>query len=112
VTAPHETFTAQLRARQDVIRLGADDAPERWNVRVQVQEAWDAVRFSAPPTEPVIALKVRALEVLYPDAAFHEDFVTKLNGVVVTDENASLAEAGATDGSIFLVQYRRRRPVR
>jgi hypothetical protein len=50
--------------------------------------------------------------VLYPDAAFHEDFVTKLNGVVVTDENASLAEAGATDGSIFLVQYRRRRPVR
>jgi len=105
-------FTAQLRARGDAIRLGAADASVRWTVRVQVPEVWDAVRFSAPPDEPVLALKVHALEALYPDAAFHDDFVLKLHGFEVLDENASLADVGAADGSIFLLTFRRRRPVR
>ena len=105
-------FTGQLRARPETIVLGAPDAPARWTVRVQMPEVWDVVRFSVPPSEPVIALKVRALDALYPDAAYHEDFVMKFSGVVVTDENATLAEAGAVDGSIFLLQFRRRRPVR
>jgi hypothetical protein len=108
VSAP---FTAQLRARPGEIRLGAEDAPERWTVRVQVADAWDAVRVSAPPAETVLALKVRALEALRPDAAFHDDYVVKLAGVVV-DEHASLADVGAADGSIFLVMLRRRQPVR
>jgi hypothetical protein len=105
-------FTGQLRARPETIVLGAPDAPARWTVRVQMPEVWDVVRFSAPPTEPLIALKVRALDALYPDAAYHEDFVMKLSGIVVADENATLADAGASDGSIFLLQFRRRRPVR
>jgi hypothetical protein len=104
-------FTGQLRAGQE-IRLGAEDAAPRWTVRVQVSEAWDAVRFSAPPTEPVVALKVRALEALRPDTPYHDDYVVKLHGVVVDDESASLADVGAKDGSIFLVILRRRRPVR
>ena len=81
-------------------------------VRVQVPEVWDAVRFSAPPDEPALALKVQALELLYPDAAFHDDFVLKLHGFEVLDEGASLADVGAADGSIFLLTHRRRRPVR
>ena len=104
-------FTGQLRVRE-AIRVGAEDAPVRWTVRVQVADAWDTVRFSAPPTEPVVSLKVRALEVLRPDTALHEDFVVKLRGAVVDDEHASLADVGALDGSIFLVALRRRQPVR
>ena len=105
-------FTGQLRARAETIALGEPDATPRWTVRVEMPEVWDTVRFNAPPTEPVIALKVRALDALHPDAAYHEDFVMKLHGFVVTDENATLAECGAADGSIFLLQFRRRRPVR
>ncbi len=105
-------FTTQLRARGETVVLGAQNAPERWGIRVQVADVYDAVRFSAPPTEPVIALKVRALELLRPDAAYHEDFVVKLHGVLVDDENVSLADAGAADGSIFLALLRRRQPVR
>jgi hypothetical protein len=56
-------FTSQLRVGYE-LRLGADDAPERWSVRVQVSDAWDVVLFSAPPTEPVLSLKVRAIETL------------------------------------------------
>lgn len=105
-------FTAQLRARSETIELGPTDAPTRWTVRMEMPEVWDTVRFSAPSTEPVLTLKVRALEVLYPEAVYHDDFVVKLNGFVVADENASLVDAGAKDGSIFLLQFRRRRPVR
>ena len=111
---PGAPFTAQLRARQELIRLGADDAATRWTVRVQMPEVWDAVKLSAPPTEPVLSLKMRALEELYPDApgSGHESFVLKLGGIEVLDESAPLGETGAADGSIFLLTYRRRRPVR
>ena len=105
-------FTGQLRTRDTEIVLGAADAPDRWTVRVQVAEAWDAVRFSVPSSEPVLSLKVRALEALRPDAPYHEDYAVKLRGVLGDDENAALADAGAADGSIFLVLLRRRRPVR
>ena len=109
---PRVPFTAQLRARPDTIVLGADDAAERWIVRVQVPEVWDAVRVSVPPSEPVIALKTRALEALVPSAEFHDEYVLKLHGVEVMDEQAPIRETGATSGSIFLLTHRRRRPVR
>lgn len=105
-------FVAGLRSRPTELRLGAEDAPVRWTVRVQAADVWDAVRISAPPGEPVIALKVRALEALLPVADFHEDYVLKLHGFEVLDEDAALADSGARDGSIFLLQHRRRRPVR
>ena len=41
-----------------------------------------------------------------------DEFVLKLRGFEVLNEDVSLAEAGAIEGSIFLVTYRRRRPVR
>ena len=105
-------FTAQLRARPDTIVLGPEDAPTRWTVRVQSAEAWDTVRVSAPPTERVATLKARALAALAPGGTGHDAFVLKLNGAEVFDERATLAESGALDGSIFLLVYRRRRPVR
>ena len=105
-------FSAQFRARPGILTLGAVSAAERWTVRVQLSEAWDAVRVSVPPSEPVRAVKLAALEALQPDARYHEDYVVKLSGVAIADETASLADVGAADGSIFLVMYRRRRPVR
>lgn len=108
-TAP---FTAQLRARPGTIALGAPGAADVWTVRVQVSEVYDAVRLTAPRGESVLAVKVAALAELMPEVAYHDDFVVKLHGVEVHDESASLADVGASDGSIFLVMHRRRRPVR
>ena len=104
-------FVAQLRARPGTLRLGAD-GQRRVTVRVQIPELWDMVRVETPLEEPVVSLKVRALEALYPQANFHEDFVVKLNGFEVLDENASVGDVGAKDGSTFLLTHRRRRPVR
>jgi hypothetical protein len=106
-------WVSRPRARAGTIVLGDADAPgARWTLRVEIPEVWDTVRVSAPASEPVLSLKVMALAALMPDADFHEDFVVKLHGAEVVDENAPLADAGALDGSIFLVTSRRRRPVR
>jgi hypothetical protein len=110
VAAPVPSVTA-LRTRRQVIELGTADEP-RWTVRVQMPEVWDTIRVLTPPSEPVISMKVRALEALYPAAEFHENYVLKLHGWEVLDENASLESVGAANGSIFLLTYRFRRPVR
>ena len=105
-------FTANIRSRPGAdIRLG-QPGDAVITLRVQVPEVWDVVRVETPPSEPVLSVKVRALDALYPSAEYHEDFVVKLNGFEVLDENASVADAGATDGSIFLLTHRRRRAVR
>lgn len=104
-------FTATLRSRPGSIRLGTAGEP-LITVRVQVPEVWDTVRVDAPADTPVSQLKERALEVLMPDAEHPDEFVVKLAGWEVLDENATLAGAGATNGSIFLITSRRRRPVR
>jgi hypothetical protein len=108
VTAP---FVAQLRSRPGILRLGAD-GERRITVRVQMPEVWDTIRVETPPGEPVATLKARALEALYPQTDPPSAFVLKLNGFEVLDETASVAETGAKNGSIFLLTYRRRRPVR
>ncbi len=80
-------------------------------VRVQVPEVWDMVRMDAAAAEPVLAIKNAALSELMPRAD-HRDYVMKLRGFEVLDEGESLADAGALDGSTFLLTSRRRRPVR
>ena len=112
MTAPASApFVAQLRSRPGAIRLGAPGAATI-TVRVQVADVWDVVRIDAPPSEPVLSVKVAALDALLPEADFHEDFVMKLRGYEVLDETASLDEVGAVNGSIFILVSRRRRPVR
>ena len=103
-------FVGTLRSRREVIRLGTPTAPTI-SVRVEVPEVWDVVRVEASPAEPVLALKHAALAALQPRAD-PDEYVIKLRGFEIFDENQSLAEAGATDGSIFLLTNRRRRPVR
>jgi hypothetical protein len=103
-------FVANLRSRREVIRLGAPDAPAI-SIRVEVPEVWDVVRIDTPPTESVRAVKIAALAALDPRGD-QRDFVIKLRGFEVLDEHLSVADAGAIDGSIFLLTHRRRRPVR
>jgi len=110
VSAP---FVSTLRARPGEIRIASDGgAADALTVRVQMPEVWDVVRVVLPPTEPVVSLKRRALEALYPEATAHEQFVLKLGGFEVLDEQQSVADAGALNGSTFLLTHRRRRPVR
>ena len=104
-------FVASLRVRPETIRLGPG-AQNAATVRVEMPEVWDAVRIDTSLDQPVIALKRRALEALYPGFEFHEDFILKLKGFEVLDEEATLAETGAVNGSIYLLTHRRRRPVR
>lgn len=104
-------FVTNVRSRPGVLRLGSAGEPVI-TIRVQMPEVWDTVRVEVPPGTPVVEVKVRALQALYPGGDFHEEFVLKLHGFEVLDETASVSETGARDGSIFLLTYRRRRPVR
>ena len=108
MTAP---FVSQIRSRPGVLRLGADGQP-RITVRVQMLEAWDVVRVETPASERVGTLKAHAIAALQPDGGPADAYVLKLNGFEILDENVSIADTGATNGSTFLVTYRRRRPVR
>ena len=103
---------AEIRARPGTLVVGAAEPGPRWTVRVEVPEVWDVVRLDAPSAAPVREVKRAALAVLMSGTAVADEYVAKLNGAVVLDEGASLAAAGALDGSIFLLAYRRRRPVR
>jgi hypothetical protein len=104
-------FVNQLRSRPSTIHLAPEGA-DAIMIRVEMPEVWDVVAIVVAPTEPVLAVKVRALEALFPEAQLHQDFVLKLRGWEILDEAASLADAGVIDGSILLLTHRRRRPVR
>lgn len=104
-------FVATIRARPTTIQLGDGASGERFLIRVEVPERWDVVRLETPASERVQAVKVAALQALDPKAD-QRDYVIKLRGFEVLDEQESLAEAGAVNGSIFLLTRRRRRPVR
>lgn len=109
-------FVSTLRARSESVRLGGGGegvGPDSdvINVRVEIPEIWDVLRIVTPPTESVLAVKVAALAVLDPRGD-QRDYVMKLRGFEILDERHSLAEAGAREGSTFLLTYRRRRPVK
>lgn len=104
------TFVNQLRTNGDVLTLSAGE--DTWQIRAEVPEVWDVVRIDAAPTDPVLAIKVNALESLLPNAKSHDEYVVKLGGFEVLDESLSLEQAGAKNGSIFLITNRRRQPVR
>ncbi|HUX32764.1 MAG TPA: hypothetical protein VMV51_02730 [Gemmatimonadaceae bacterium] len=104
-------FTTQLRARRDTIRLGGAGEPTV-TIRVEMPAVWDTVRLQTPSTEMVETVKKRALEALFPQAQYHEDFVIKLNGWEILNERESLADAGVQNGAILLLMHRRRRTLR
>ncbi|HXG71226.1 MAG TPA: ubiquitin-like domain-containing protein [Gemmatimonadaceae bacterium] len=103
-------FVRSLRTRGDAMKLGTGSA-EVLSLRVQVLEAWDAIRVDADPSQTVGDLKRLALSELRSGTHDADDYVVKLHGFEMLDENAPLSSTGARNGSIFLVSDRRRRPV-
>lgn len=104
-------FVNQLRVRRGTIVLAPEGAPTI-TIRVEMPEIWDVVRIVVRPDEPVISVKQRALEELFPEAEYHSDFVLKLRGWEILDESAPLSDIGVRDGTILLLTHRRKRPVR
>ena len=108
MTAP---FVTELRTSDDVITVGGGNGAIL-HLRVQAAELWDTIRVDAPGSASVGSVKRAALESFFPDGAAATDFVVKLRGFEILNENASLEAAGARDGSTLLISRRRRRPVR
>lgn len=108
---PSEPFVSRLRTRGETINLSHSGDPAI-TIRVEMPEVWDTVRIVASSSEPVASIKRAALDALFPSEAHADEFVIKLRGWEVLDEGASLTDAGAADGSIFLLTHRRRRPVK
>jgi hypothetical protein len=104
-------FVTSIRSRPGIVRVGGEGTP-RISVRVELPEQWDTIAFDAPADLPALALKREALKQFALPHAVPEEFVLKLRGFEVLDENASLAAGGARDGSTYLLTHRRRRPVR
>ena len=103
-------FVNGLRTQGHAFKLGAPSGPAL-QLRAQVLEAWDAIRVDADPSASVRSLKQLALRELYPDSKHEREFVIKLHGFEVLDEDAPISSTAAKDGSIFLITVRRRRPV-
>ena len=104
-------FATQLRARPKAIEIAKPGA-ESLTIRVEASDLWETVRVIAAPETPVAEVKSRVLAALFPDELYADDFVLKLHGWEVLDEQASLKDAGVVNGGILLLAYRRRRPVR
>lgn len=104
-------FVTGLRSRTGTIDFARAGEPSI-TIRVEMPDVWDVVRAKASPNEPVVTIKRAALDAFGVEAGMPEEFVMKLRGWEVLDESASLTDAGAIDGSIFLLTSRRRRPVR
>lgn len=104
-------FVTQLRTPAEAITLAPAGAAAL-TIRVQLLEAWDAVKVVVEPTASVATVKARALAVLAPDVPQPTDVVVKLGGAQVRDEAVTLAAAGVKDGSTLALHFRRRQPIR
>ena len=109
MTAP-TPFVSGLRTQSKVYKLGSGSRPVL-QLRAQVLEAWDAIRIDADPSASVKSLKSLALKELYPDVQNDDQYVVKLHGWEILDEEAPISSTEAKNGSIFLITDRRRRPV-
>ncbi len=109
MTAPR-LFVNGLRTQGRAFKLGSPAGPAL-QLRAQVLEAWDAIRIDADPLASVRSLKQLALRELYPDTRHESEYVVKLHGFEVLDEDAPISSTAAKNGSTFLITDRRRRPV-
>jgi hypothetical protein len=103
-------FVGSLRTGRAPIFVAS--GPNAITIRVEAADLWETVRVTALPSTPVSEVKQRVVAELFPAGEPADDFVAKLRGWEVLDPRASLSDAGAVDGSILLLHYRRRRPVR
>ncbi len=111
VTHPAPFVTGLRTPHGAVTQIGAAGG-ERVTVRVQFEALWDAMAVSVRTDEPVITLVDAILTHVGLQHSSQADFIVKLRGWEVKSTDVSVAEAGARDGSTFLVAYRYRRPIR
>jgi hypothetical protein len=109
MTAPR-LFVNGLRTQGHSFKLGSSSGTAL-QLRAQVLEAWDAIRIDADPSASVRSLKQLALRELYPDSRDEREYVVKLHGFEILDEDEPISSTAATNGSTFLITDRRRRPV-
>jgi hypothetical protein len=102
-------FVTRLRAARPPIIMSGSGA---LTLRVEVADLWETVRVVADPDTSVMDVKQRVVLEFFPTHGFLDEFVLKLRGWEMLDERQPLATAGVIDGSILLLAYRRRRPVR
>jgi len=107
---PQTPFVNSLRTRGDAFKLGSA-SNQVLHLRAQVLEAWDAIRIDANPSASVRSLKELALRELYPDVQSADDYVVKLHGFEILDEDAPISSTPARNGSTFLIADRHRRAV-
>ena len=103
-------LVGELRSRRTPLSLAS--GPGVITVRVQVAEMWDAIRVTAHPDTALSELKRRVVNEFLPGHEYLDDFVLKLRGWEMLDEQQSLKAGGMVDGSIVLLARRRRQPVR
>jgi len=108
MTAP---FVTELRVGGDAIVVSGGDGA-LLHLRVQSAELWDAIRVDAPASEKVALVKEAALREFYPNGIDDSEFVVKVRGFEILNEDDSLQAAGVRDGSTLLLARRRRTPVR
>lgn len=104
-------FVNELRTGDDVIRVGGGNGGVL-HIRVQAAELWDALRIDAAATASLGSVKNAALVRFFPNGAIPDDFVVKLRGFEILDEDKGIADCGVRDGSTLLLARRRRRPVK
>ena len=108
MTAP---FVTEIRTADDVIRVGGGNGAVM-HLRVQVAELWDTVRVDAPGLTSLAEVKNAALAAFFPTRVQASEFVAKLRGFEILNEDDTLGQCGVRDGSTILLARRRRRPVK
>jgi len=103
-------FVTQLRSDPRAIEI-AKPGPTSLTLRVEASDVWATVRVTVQPDTIVAEVKERVVAHVFPNQPV-EEFILKFRGWEVLDERASVTDAGLVDGSILLLAYRRRRPVR
>jgi hypothetical protein len=106
-------FVSSIRTRGIAHRLVPEGyAGPVWSLRVQLLDAWDAVRVDAAPTTPVDVVIRAALATLAGADATIDAYDCKVRGVRIAKLDQSLASAGIADGSTLLLATAARLPVR
>ncbi|HEX6576251.1 MAG TPA: hypothetical protein VF042_14890 [Gemmatimonadaceae bacterium] len=104
-------FVTELRTPDEAVIIGGGNG-NVLHLRVQSAELWDALRVDAPDSAPVAQVKTAALDKFFPDGYLATDFVVKLRGFEILNEDDALTAAGVRNGSTLLLSRRRRRPVK
>ncbi|UCD23056.1 MAG: hypothetical protein JSW51_08280 [Gemmatimonadota bacterium] len=82
-----------------------------FSVRVWVEDVWDTVRIAVEPEWSVTKVKEEALREAIGTRADPAEYLVKLRGGLVLDEDASLSQLNVSHLTSLSVMAAKRRPV-